>query len=186
MPIHDWSRVDVGVFHDFHQGWTVGICNALNAGGLPREYFAMVEESAQWPVQDVIPLRRHATVAEAANASGGINVSDAPPRARIIASAEPSMYAELSIYAARANRIAIRDLDGKIVAMIEVVSPGNKSSATRDSLIRYEKRTSCCRRESTYWSSICFRPHCAIRKASTRQFGTRLATSHSSFHPTSR
>ena len=130
MPIHDWSRVDVGVFHDFHQGWTVGICNALNAGGLPREYFAMVEESAQWPVQDVIPLRRHATVAEAANASGGINVSDAPPRARIIASAEPSMYAELSIYAARANRIAIRDLDGKIVAVIEIVSPGNKSSAS--------------------------------------------------------
>ncbi len=121
MPIHDWSRVDVGVFHDFHQGWTVGICNALNAGGLPQEYFAMVEQAAQWPVRDVIPLRRQATLAEAPISSGGINISDAPPRARFTASAE------LSIYAAKANRIAIRDLDGKIITMIEVVSPGNKS-----------------------------------------------------------
>ena len=22
MPVHDWTRVDAGLFHDFHQGWT--------------------------------------------------------------------------------------------------------------------------------------------------------------------
>ena len=21
MPIHDWSRVDAGIFHDFHHAW---------------------------------------------------------------------------------------------------------------------------------------------------------------------
>ena len=35
MPIHDWSRVDAGVFHDFHQVWTIEIRNRLNDGLLP-------------------------------------------------------------------------------------------------------------------------------------------------------
>ena len=29
MPIHDWTRVEPGDFHHFHQGWTVEIGNAL-------------------------------------------------------------------------------------------------------------------------------------------------------------
>ena len=35
MPIHDWTRVDAGLFHDFHQSWTVALRNALNEGILP-------------------------------------------------------------------------------------------------------------------------------------------------------
>ena len=31
MPIHDWTRVDANVFHDFHQTWSISIRNALNA-----------------------------------------------------------------------------------------------------------------------------------------------------------
>jgi hypothetical protein len=23
MPIHDWTRVDAGLFHDFRQDWTI-------------------------------------------------------------------------------------------------------------------------------------------------------------------
>ena len=23
MPIHDWTRVDAGLFHAFHQGWII-------------------------------------------------------------------------------------------------------------------------------------------------------------------
>ncbi len=29
MPIHDWTRVDAGTFHDFHQGWTIEIHNSI-------------------------------------------------------------------------------------------------------------------------------------------------------------
>jgi hypothetical protein len=36
LPIHDWTRVDAGIFHHFHQGWIVALANALNAGKLPR------------------------------------------------------------------------------------------------------------------------------------------------------
>jgi hypothetical protein len=32
MPIHDWSRVDAGLFHDFHQSWIVALRNGLNSG----------------------------------------------------------------------------------------------------------------------------------------------------------
>jgi hypothetical protein len=43
MPIHDWTRVDHGTFHDFHQGWAPLIRSALN-NGLPPEYEAKVEQ----------------------------------------------------------------------------------------------------------------------------------------------
>jgi hypothetical protein len=43
MPIHDWARVDANLFHDFHQSWTIAICNALNAGILPKHFSALVE-----------------------------------------------------------------------------------------------------------------------------------------------
>ena len=45
MPIHDWSRVDANLFHDFHQSWTVELCRQLNAGLLPPGYSALVEPS---------------------------------------------------------------------------------------------------------------------------------------------
>ena len=42
MPIHDWTRVDAGLFHAFHQSWSVRIQDALNAGVLPKGYYALV------------------------------------------------------------------------------------------------------------------------------------------------
>src|SRR5205814_4755734 len=46
----------------------------------------------------------------------------APPPARTIT------RTEAAIYAAKANRVTIRHPDGDVVAVIEIVSPGNKSS----------------------------------------------------------
>ena len=50
MPVHDWAPVDVGLFHDFHQAWTVEIARRLNAGGLPPEYWALLE-----PADGILP-----------------------------------------------------------------------------------------------------------------------------------
>ena len=36
MPIHDWTRVDAGIFHHFHYQWISTISNALNGGLLPN------------------------------------------------------------------------------------------------------------------------------------------------------
>jgi hypothetical protein len=40
MPVHDWSRVEAGVYHDFHNAWIIMLRNALNGGLLPAEYYA--------------------------------------------------------------------------------------------------------------------------------------------------
>ena len=43
MPIHDWTRVEAGTFHALHFFWVAALTNALNSGGLPRGYYALVE-----------------------------------------------------------------------------------------------------------------------------------------------
>src|ERR687884_439463 len=30
MPVHDWTRVDAGIFHHFHHAWIAEISSALN------------------------------------------------------------------------------------------------------------------------------------------------------------
>jgi Protein of unknown function (DUF4058) len=97
MPIHDWTRVDAGLFHAFHQSWIIRLCDALNAGRLPADYFALPEQSIKGPVLDVLAR-------------------------------ELSADAEDRIYVRKANRIAVRHRHGQIVAVAEIVSPGNKAS----------------------------------------------------------
>ena len=41
MPVHDWTRVEAGIFHDFHTVWAVAIRNALNEGLLPEGYYEL-------------------------------------------------------------------------------------------------------------------------------------------------
>ena len=57
MPIHDWTRLEPGDFHDFHQCWVVEIRNALNGGLLPPEYMAMAEQVTGRPIPDVVTLQ---------------------------------------------------------------------------------------------------------------------------------
>jgi hypothetical protein len=122
MPIHDWTRVAAGDFHDFHQSWVVAIRNALNAGGLPEGYYAMVEQILGGPIPDVVALERPGSPQAKAGVSqmGGVAVLEAPPKAWLQRQAVPD------IYASRANRIAIRHRHGEVVAIIEIVSPRNK------------------------------------------------------------
>ena len=58
MPVHDWSRVDANLFHDFHQTWSISIRNALNAGLLPPGYSALVEQHAGGLVPDAVLAAR--------------------------------------------------------------------------------------------------------------------------------
>jgi hypothetical protein len=122
MPIHDWTRVDAGLFHDFHQGWTVALRNALNSGGLPPDYFALVDQRIQGPIPDVLTLKLAASSNEPHSDSLGLAVVDKPPKARLI------RQKEAEIYAARANRLTVRQRHGDVVAVVEIVSPGDKAS----------------------------------------------------------
>jgi hypothetical protein len=119
MPIHDWTRVSAGIYHDFHQGWTIEIRNRLNSGVLPDGYYAMADQKVSGPEPDVIALRLRGP-----EPTGGLVVAESPPRIQQAARVET----ERAIYARKANRIAIHHKLGQVVAMIEVVSPGNKDS----------------------------------------------------------
>jgi hypothetical protein len=53
MPIHDWSRVDPGIFHHFHQRWVVAITDVLNQRLLSDEYYALIEQQGDGYKPDV-------------------------------------------------------------------------------------------------------------------------------------
>lgn len=122
MPIHDWTRVDAGLFHDFHQDWTIEVRRALNAGLLPPGYVALADQQTGGPIPDVLTLHRRPKDAGPRGPAGGLAVGTVPPRARFVVAGENDTYAR------RANRIRIQHRPGEVVAVIEIVSPGNKSS----------------------------------------------------------
>lgn len=119
MPIHDWTRVRSNRFHDFHQSWTIALRNALNAGRLPPGYFALVEQKAAGPEADFIALKMPSP---AKQSPGGVAIELPPPKVRYVARTESAIYAR------KANRITIHHPDGDVVAVIEIISPGNKDS----------------------------------------------------------
>jgi hypothetical protein len=120
MPIHDWTRVRANRFHHFHQDWTVEITRSLNRGLLPDGYMAMTEQVTGGPEPDVVTLSL--PIRPEGGDRGGVAVEDAPPKGRI------RTQAEAAIYARKANRVTVRHRDGNVVAVIEIVSPGNKDS----------------------------------------------------------
>lgn len=58
MPVHDWTKVEAGVFHDFHHLWITSIRRALNSGVLPPDYYAMADQVAGPGNPDVLALQR--------------------------------------------------------------------------------------------------------------------------------
>src|SRR5947208_5564200 len=122
MPIHDWTRVDAGLFHDFHQDWTIELRRSLNAGRLPAGYVALAEQQIGGPIPGILTLHRMPRNPGKHESASGLAIATAPPRARFVVEVEEGTYAR------RANRIRIQHRHGEVVAVIEIVSPGNKSS----------------------------------------------------------
>jgi hypothetical protein len=128
MPIHDWTRVPPGLFHHFHQDWSIEIARELNRGRLPRGLSALVEQRAGPLESDVLAIESFGGAAPCgADRDGGTATAEAPA-ARIVRRTTKELYA------ARANRVVVRHHLGRIVAVMEIVSPGNKDSraALRD------------------------------------------------------
>lgn len=131
MPAHDWTRVTAGTFHDFHLAWIAELRRALNGGLLPQGYYALAEQVAGGIIPDVLTLQYAGGAAEAAelkkefNSGTGaavLTVTETPPRVSVTATTSEAVTLAL-----RQRRITIRHATGdRIVALIEIVSPGNK------------------------------------------------------------
>jgi hypothetical protein len=125
MPIHDWSRVEAGIFHHFHHRWIASITDALNDGVLPAEYYALAEQQAAGFGPDVLTLQTsrvgRGLPAEEPSNVGGLVL--APPKVRFAAELPEELFQR------KRSTIVVRHVsDDVIVAVLEVISPGNKAS----------------------------------------------------------
>ena len=130
MPIHDWTRVTAGTFHAFHVAWIAELQRTLNSGILPEGYYAQAEQVAGQVIADVLALEDLSGARPGADAGQGkrgasyegVSVAAVPPRVAL-----SDTVTEAMLLAARRRQIVIRHTTGdRIVALLEIVSPGNK------------------------------------------------------------
>jgi hypothetical protein len=119
MPMHDWTGVEPTIYHHFHQRWSVAIADALNAGLLPPGWSALIEQHAGGLVPDVLTVERRRERSNTIEYRGVATL----PQTRMRVEARSS-----NVLLQRTNRVAIRHRIGEVVCIIEIVSPGNKSS----------------------------------------------------------
>jgi hypothetical protein len=127
MPVNDWSLVDAGIFHAFHHGWIEELARALNRGILPADYYALPEQHAAGFGPDVLTL----TGAQDREDDSATTEVEGGHRGLLVAQPKltPTAESDLEFYRRRQTPIVVRHVSGdRVVAMIEVVSPGNKSS----------------------------------------------------------
>jgi hypothetical protein len=121
MPVHDWTRVDAGTFHAFHTVWIAELMVSLNGGLLPAGYYAMAEQHLGRLVPDVLTLQvPEAEPAESPN-EGAVAVAVAPPRLQ-----KRVLSPDATYRAARRTLVVRRERGHRIVALVEIASPGNK------------------------------------------------------------
>jgi hypothetical protein len=132
--MRDWTEVSAGIYHAFHLRWIASISDALNAGILPGDYYALPEQIMGKAIPDVLTLKANvpngATDIDSAlgrgDPGGGTATLRARPQTRFRADAESDVYRK------KKNSIAIRhSSDDSLVALVELVSPGNKDSRAR-------------------------------------------------------
>lgn len=126
MPAHDWTRVDDGIFHAFHNAWIAAIQQALNSGRLPDDYYALSEQVLGGLTPDVLTLHSPTSSSNGAiypTSSGGtLAVATAPPRVQVHQQAQSESYTQLQ------RTLVIRHNSGdRVVALIEILGPGNKA-----------------------------------------------------------
>ncbi|MDX1969330.1 MAG: DUF4058 family protein [Planctomycetaceae bacterium] len=118
MPMHDWTRVEAGISHDFHHEWISAIKHTLNAA-LPSSYYALAEQQAAGFGPDVLTLHDAHTVPVDSTA-----VALAQPQAKLVGMSDAKFYLR------KKSRVVIRHVTGdRVIAIVEIVSPGNRSTS---------------------------------------------------------
>ncbi len=124
MPIHDWSKFGDWLFHNQQFGWAVHLSGMLNTGGLPKGFYSLissldfVEPASDEDESDERPPEPP----DLSTLPGVFHANEIPPHVRL--NSEVSDF-----YERKRKRIRIyRECDDQIVATIEILSPGNKTS----------------------------------------------------------
>lgn len=125
MPMHDWTRVEPGIYHAFHHGWISDISRELNQELLPKDYYALPEQVAAGFGPDVLTLQEELAdpdpVAEESGSTQAAAILQSRPQTTFTAESDAEFYRR------KKSSIVVRHVSGdRIVAMLEIVSPGNK------------------------------------------------------------
>src|SRR5262245_1603603 len=122
MPVHDWTKVEAGVFHAFHVGWIATLQQSLNQL-LPKDYYALAEQHAGEVIPDILTLQlAEPSTPEASFSSNGGGVAIAPARVGRRVTGDWAITAK-----GTPRTLSIRHISGhRLVAMIEIVSPANR------------------------------------------------------------
>ncbi len=125
MPMHDWTTVDAGIFHAFHHEWISELSRALNRGVLPSDYYALPEQIVTGFGPDVLTLQNKSLDNSQEPNGAGLATKHAirtRPKTRFTAESAAEFYRK------KKKGVSIRHVsDDELIAMIEIVSPGNKS-----------------------------------------------------------
>jgi hypothetical protein len=131
MPVHDWAKVDAGIFHAFRLHWISALSDVLNRGLLPSDYYALPEQYGAGFQPDVLtlevstrdsPANDAAIPAQSSGGSGTALITFPPTLA-------PTAETAVDFYRRKQNSLVVRHVSGdRMIAVIEIVSPGNKSS----------------------------------------------------------
>src|ERR1700676_4416536 len=97
MPVHDWTRVGDGTFHDFHYSWVLEIKRALKNGLLPKGYYVMAEQvGGDLGTPDVPTLQTAGQDPESAGVlAGTATLTESPPVVHARATIPRDAYARL-------------------------------------------------------------------------------------------
>ena len=121
MPMHDWTRVEAGIDHAFHGPWLQAIARILNNGLLPDDYYALPEQVTAGVEPDVVTL--HIPSAPPAGSDRVAALDTHPPTVQLLERGRRTARRRA------VRRLAVRHVSThRVVAVIELVSPGNKSS----------------------------------------------------------
>src|SRR5690606_18518133 len=114
MPVHDWTRVEAGIFHALHNSWIGSIQQALNDGLLPPDYYALGEQRSGNFDPDVLTLQIDETAGlspesgsqqPATNDAGGMQtLIESPPKVRL----EMERELDARFFQARQRSIRVR------------------------------------------------------------------------------
>jgi hypothetical protein len=124
MPIHDWTRVDHALFHDFYLGWVTRLSASLNDGVLPSSHYALTETIRDGRRPSFVELPEEPTVS-LPERSGGVRLyADEPPRTTFHDVCLHPEYAE-KVITIRASSL------NNVVAALRIVAADTKRSRYR-------------------------------------------------------
>lgn len=125
MRLHDWTRVEAGIYHDFHFSWIGAIKAQLNTGLLPSGYYASAEQIVRPVEADILTLATSPSISNGEKGRGGVAVAEVVPRVSRQLALQYRNTAR-----PRQRSIAIRHVTGhRLVAVIEIASPSSKDRA---------------------------------------------------------